>query len=382
MGELLWDSDVLGFGVRRQARAPVYFVKTRIGARQRWLTIGKHGSPWTVETARTRALGILGDIAQGKDPASLRDTNSKLPTVAAAARLYLETEVDPQKRPSTAAQYRDILERVCMPAVGAVRINDLKAQDLANLHFAHRQNPVTANRAIAVMSSFLGWCETKGYRAKGDNPARGIKKFKEKPRQRFLTNRELGRLGIALARAERKNTETPWALAAIRLLLFTGMRRNEVLTLRWEHVSVEKAMLLLPETKTGPRPVYLSAPALEVLSKLPRVKGNPFVIVGEKNGKHLINIAKPWKRICKVARLRDVRIHDLRHSFASVGASGGVSLPIIGKLLGHSQMLTTERYSHLAADPVRAANEAMGRQIAATLKGNRPQVLKLAKTGE
>lgn len=381
LGSILWDADVSGFGVRRQRGNPIYFLKTRIGSRQRWITIGKHGHPWTVDQARNRALAYLGDIAQDKDPATLRDSDAKVPTLAKAVEIYLNKDVDPSKRKSTAAQYRDVLERVCLPIVGQIRVHELKASDVSDLHYQLRKTPVTANRAIAIMSSLLNWCEQAGYRKKDTNPVKGIKKFKEKPRQRYLSIRELGRLGVALSRAERTKTETPWAIAALRLLLFTGMRRNEVLTLRWEHVNIEKSMLFLPETKTGPRVVYLSAPALAVLAGLPRVAKNPFVIVGDKPGSHLVNIAKPWKRVCKVARFRDVRIHDLRHSFASVGASGGVSLPIIGRLLGHSQMITTERYSHLSADPVRAANEAMGNQIAAMLHGKRGNVVPLKHKG-
>lgn len=377
LGSVLWDMDVSGFGVRRQRGYPIYFLKTRIGSRQRWFTIGKHGHPWTVDQARSRALAYLGDIAQDKDPATLRDSDAKVPTLAKAVEIYLAKDVDPSKRKSTAAQYRDVLERVCLPIVGQIRVHEIKTSDVSDLHYQLRKTPVTANRAIAIMSSLLNWCEQAGYRKKDSNPVKGVKKFKEKPRQRYLSIRELGRLGVALARAGRTKTETPWVLAAIRLLLFTGMCRNEVLTLRWEHVNIEKSMLFLPETKTGPRVVYLSAPALAVLAGLPRVAKNPFVIVGDKPGAHLVNIAKPWKRICKVARFRDVRVHDLRHSFASVGASGGVSLPIIGRLLGHSQMITTERYSHLSADPVRAANEAMGNQIAAMLHGKRGNVIAL-----
>jgi integrase len=373
-GSVVWDTEVTGFGVRRQRGAPVYILKTRIGSRQRWFTIGKHGT-WTVEMARKKARAYLGDIAQGKDPATLRDADAQMPTISKAAELYLTTEVEPKKRKSTAAQYRDILERVCLPIVGQIRVHEIKPSDIAGIHLKQQSKPVTANRAIAVMSSLLGWCEHAGFRNKDSNPVRGIRKYKEKPRQRFLSDRELGRLGLALARAERNKTETPWVLATIRLLLFTGMRRSEVTTLLWPHVHLDKAMLMLPETKTGARAVYLSAPAMAVLSMLPRVAKNPHVIVGSKSGSHLVNIAKPWKRICKVARLRDVRIHDLRHSFASVGASGGVSLPIIGRLLGHSQMVTTERYSHLSADPVRAANEAMGSQIAAMLLGRRANTI-------
>jgi integrase len=263
--------------------------------------------------------------------------------------------------------------------VGRLKVIDVRFRDVADLHYKLRETRVTANRAVLFLSSFFSWCERHGLRDKNSNPAVGVEKFKEKRRERFLSDRELSRLGIALARAERKQTETPWALAAIRLLLFTGMRRNEVLTLRWQHVDTSKAMVFLPDSKTGSRAVYLSAPALAVLNSLPRVAKNPYVIVGEKAGKHLINLRKTWVRICKVARLKDVRLHDLRHSYASVGASGGVSLPIIGKLLGHSQGATTERYSHLSADPVRAANEAVGSQIAAMLLGRKAEVVSLTR---
>ena len=377
LGSILWDAEVRGFGVRRQRQLPIYFLKARIGSRQRWFTIGKHGHPWTVAQARSRALAYLGDIAQDKDPATQRDAEAGMPSMAKTAEIYLAKDVDPSKRKSTASQYRDVLERVCIPVVGQIRVHEITANDISDLHYRLRKTPVTANRAIAVLSSLLNWCEQAGYRKKDSNPVRGIKKYREKPRQRFLSIRELGRLGAALSRAERRKTETPWTLGAIRLLLFTGMRRTEVMTLQWEHVNIEKSMLFLPETKTGPRVVYLSAPALAVLADLPRVAKNHFVIVGDKPGSHLVNIAKPWRRISKVARFRDVRIHDLRHSFASVGASGGVSLPIIGRLLGHSQMVTTQRYSHLSADPVRAANEAMGNQIAAMLHGKRGNIVPL-----
>ena len=174
---------------------------------------------------------------------------------------------------------------------------------------------------------------------------------------------------------ERNETETVFALAAIRLLIFTGCRRNEILKLRWIDVDLDKSVIMLPTSKTGRRPVFLSAPALAVLSSLPRVAKNPHVIVGERKGKHLVNLRKVWVRICKVARLKGVRLHDIRHSFASVGVSGGASLPIIGRLLGHTKTATTERYSHLAADPVRAANEAVGNQIEAMMRGQKGEVV-------
>ncbi len=180
---------------------------------------------------------------------------------------------------------------------------------------------------------------------------------------------ELSRLGEALAAGVREGTETMFMIAAIRLLLFTGARLGEILGLRWDYVDIERACLRLPDSKTGQKVLYLNAPALEVLAALPRVEANPYVICGKREGAHLVNLEKPWRRIRARATLDDVRLHDLRHSFASFGAAGGLSLLMIGKLLGHTQAATTERYAHLAADPVRAANEAIGERIAAAMKG-------------
>ena len=180
-----------------------------------------------------------------------------------------------------------------------------------------------------------------------------------------MSEKELATLAGVLVKAERDSSENPFTVAAIRLLIFTGARLSEILNLEWGHVNIERAMLSLPDSKTGKKTIYLSAPALDVLANLPRMDGNPFVICGAVPGAALVNLQKPWGRIRKRAGLEDVRLHDLRHSFASVAASGGLSLPMIGKLLGHTQAATTEKYAHLAADPIRAANEAIGQHIAA-----------------
>jgi integrase len=181
-------------------------------------------------------------------------------------------------------------------------------------------------------------------------------------------------LGDVLREAEQNRSWSPFVIAAIRLLIFTGARLGEILSLRWDYVSEEHRCLFLPDSKTGRKTVRLNAPALEVLQTVPRLEGNPYVICGEKAGQHLVNLEKPWRRIRKSAGLEDVRLHDLRHSFASVAASGGQSLVVIGKMLGHSQPQTTARYAHLADDPVKAATDAVGRQIAAAMDG--------ASTGE
>ena len=374
--EIIWDTKLIGFGVRYQRRDKVFVYKCRIDNRQRWFAIGKYGQPWTVADAENRVKAIQGDIAKELDPAAIRDERIRSPTLRQVGAIFLETVVT-KKRKATQVLYRDFLERLTYPKLGDVKVAQIKFSDIAILHYGLRNTPITANRVIASLSTLFSWCERCGLRPKHSNPVQGVERFAEKSKERFLSPRELARLGVALARAERNQTESVFALAAIRLLILTGCRRNEILELPWKDVKIERAMLLLPETKTGARPVYLSAPALSVLAALPRVSNNPFVIVGEKQGQHLVNLRKPWLRICKVARLRYVRIHDLRHSFARVGVSGGASLPIIGKLLGHTKSSTTEKYSHLAADPVRAVNEAMGDQIATMLRGQKRNVVKI-----
>ena len=378
-GQTVWDTKQTGFGVRCQRRDKIFFFKTRVGNRQRWFTIGKFGQPWTVNGALRRVQAIQGDIARDLDPAAIRDERLRNPTVKEAATAYLSTE-GVKRRPATQVLYGDLFKRLVYQRIGGVKVADVKFSDVANLHHELRATPITANRTVALLSSLFAWCERKGYRAKQSNPATDVERNKERSRERFLSPRELARVGIALSRAERNRTESVFALAALRLLIFTGCRRNEILTLQWKDVHLDRAMLMLPDSKTGARAVYLSAPALKVLSSLPRAAKNPFVIAGERTGQRLVNLRKVWLRICKVARLKSVRIHDLRHSFASVGASGGVPLQVIGKLLGHSKASTTEKYSHLAADPVRAANEAMGNQIAALLQGRKSEVISL-KTG-
>jgi integrase len=376
--EIIWDTKLIGFGVRYQRRDKVFVYKCRIGNRQRWFAIGKYGQPWTVADAECRVKVIQGDIANDLDPAAIREERERNPTLRQAGKIFLETVVT-KRRKATQVLYNDFFERLTYPKLGDVKVAQIKFSDIALLHYGLRKTPITANRVIASLSTLFSWCERCGFRPRYSNPVQGVERFEEKSKERFLSPRELARLGIALTRAERNQTESIYAIAAIRLLMFTGCRRNEILELQWKDVSIDKAMLLLPETKTGARPVYLSAPALSVLAGLPRLRNNPFVIVGEKDGQHLINLRKPWLRICKVARLRDVRIHDLRHSFASVGVSGGASLPIIGKLLGHAKSSTTEKYSHLAADPVRAVNEAMGNQIAAMLSGQKGNVVRFVE---
>ncbi len=206
--------------------------------------------------------------------------------------------------------------------------------------------------------------EVWGWRQDRSNPVRHIEKYKEERRERFLSGEEFVRLGEALTNAATEETESPHLIAAIRLLLLTGARLSEILTLRWDQVDFPQRLLKLSDSKTGAKTIWLNPPALEILTAVPRIKGNPFVIAGGRNGARLVNIHKPWARICARAGLSDLRIHDLRHSYASVAVNAGIGLYLTGTLLGHLRNTTTERYAHLADDPIRNANELVGKHIA------------------
>jgi integrase len=386
-GSIVWDGEVSGFGVRCQVKSKVYILKTAIGGRPRWFTIGRHGSPWTVEKARTRAKKIIGDIADGKDPAKDRDADRNKPTVAELCERYLEDYAKEHKKPSSLNSDQKNIENHVLPLLGREFIASVTLSDIDRFKRAVKDGKTTrerkpgqqggpnvtggkgvANRCLSLLSKMFNLAERWGWRPDGSNPCRHVDRYPENKRERFLSDKELAALADALNKSE---SETPYAIAATRMLIFTGARLGEILHLEWAHVDMERAMLLLPDSKTGQKAVFLSAPALHVLANLPRMENNPHVICGEKDGAHLVNLQKPWQRIRKRAGLEDVRLHDLRHSFASVAASGGLSLPMIGKLLGHTQAATTQRYAHLAADPVRAANEAIGQRIAAAMRGER-----------
>jgi len=238
-------------------------------------------------------------------------------------------------------------------------------RDIAKFHHARRETPIEANRALAVTSTLFNFAERIGYRPDGSNPCRHVEKYPQRHRERFLSADELARLGDALAVYEC----SPYAVAAVKLLVFTGARLGEILGLRWEWIDFERGEARLPDSKTGAKTVHFPPPALAALSELPRIEGNPHVIVGRVPGAALVNLDKPWRAIRKHAGLDDVRLHDLRHAFASIAASSGMGLPIIGKMLGHTQAATTNRYAHLASDPVKAAAAAVAGKIAAAMAG-------------
>lgn len=377
----VWDSELAGFGLKVTPKSrKVFIVQYRFGGRKgvtRRYTIGTYGK-LTVDQARIEAKRLLGEVATGSDPQERKSQQRSILKLHDLLDQFLSMHVDAKLKSSTATEYRRVVSVHVKTRLKDRPIDSIKRADITRLHNSMRESRYQANRTLALLSKFFNWCEKEGHRPDGSNPCRHIEKYKEDKRERFLSRDEVKRLGDALKRAEhvgivvdeKKDTRwfpTPHIAAAIRLLMLTGARLSEVLTLKWEYVDFANARIRLPDSKSGAKTVFLNAPALEVLSNVPRLEENPFVICGEKEGAHLINLQKPWRRIRKEAGLDDIRIHDLRHSFASFAAGAGMSLPMIGALLGHSQPQTTARYAHLADNPVQAASEATARIIDASI---------------
>jgi integrase len=400
----VWDNAVTGFGVRvRTTGAKSYVVVYRAGSGRgapvRRYTIAAVGKI-APERARARAKVILGSVAHGHDPADQKTTERGMPTMAELADRFMAEHVEVKRKGRTAEFYRDILDRIVKPAIGTTKADKLNRLQVAKLHSSLSSTPFQANRVLAVVGSMYAFAGRAGIVPENTNPARRIDKFKESRRERFLTGEELER-GGAIREAEtngipwtvdeskpnakhlpksgnRLTKINPFAVAALRLLLFTGCRLREILHLRWEHVDLERGLLFLPDSKSGRKTVILNAPALTVLNDVQRV--GPYVVPGDDPERPRPDLKRPWDAVTKRAGLTGVRLHDLRHTYASFGAGGGLGLPIIGRLLGHTQAATTARYAHLDNDPLRRASEAIAGRIAAALDGKKAgEVVSIAR---
>jgi integrase len=366
---IAFDTDLPGFGVRVMPSGKRFFlVQYRRHGRTRRVMLGQFGVV-TAEVARREATVMLSSVrGAGGDPAALRDANRQSTTMKELGKRFLEQYVPARCKPTTQAEYRRSVELFLDPHFAKQRVRSVTTADVAEFHGALSHIPYQANRTLGVLSKMMSLAETWGLRDKHTNPCGDIERFPERKRERFLSPTELQRLGQALADAE-VNPESKYAVAAIRLLLLTGCRLAEIQTLEWRYVDLVQKELRLPDSKTGAKTIHLGDSVVLLLETLARVTGNPYVIVGQKEKAHLTDLQRPWRRIRKVAGLSDVRIHDLRHTFASGGLLVGEGLPMIGKLLGHTQVQTTARYAHLASDPLKQAATKISDRLALSLLG-------------
>lgn len=393
-GQTIWDSEVRGFGVRRQIVDRSYVLKCRIERKQIFVTLGKHGAQLTVEQARKKALVALATLLRGDTPSRTENHEPDELSVALFCTRYLSDHAEQHKKPRSISSDRSLIHNHIIPLLGSIHMAAVTRQHIEGLRNdvlvgktapADRKakqlsqrggQPVrggagVANRCLTLLSKMFNLAEDWGLRPQNSNPVRRIKRYREQRCERFLSFDELSRIGSALDDCQNSGRIDIYAATAIRLLVLTGARLNEVLSLEWSWVDLNRRLLLLPDSKTGRKAIKLSQPAIDVLTATPRLELNPFVIVGARPGRHLVNLQKPWQRICDTARVEKVRLHDLRHTFASIAASQGNSLPTIGALLGHRSSLTAARYAHLQQDHVVAANDAVGTALSAALKSKK-----------
>ena len=361
---IVWDDDIKGFGVRvHPTGRKVYIVKYRHEGRSVKVTIGPHG-PVTPAAARARAAEIVTLAKTGRDVSGKTLGQKSSATVADLCERFMKEYAPGHLKPSTARLYRKIIENRILPKLGKRRVSDIGKNDVAGLHHEMRDVPGHANRTLSVLSRMMTLAEVWEMRPEGVNPCRHVKKYPERKRERFLSDDEYRRLGSALREAEREGFVSPAAIAAIRLLMLTGCRSGEIMSLRWEYVDLEMGELRLPDSKTGSKVVHLGDPAVAVLRGISRKEGIPWVFSGTKPGRHMTYLHDAWRRILDRAGIENLRIHDLRHSYASGGLLVGEGLTMIGKLLGHNKVQTTARYAHLANDPLKAAANRIASRIA------------------
>ena len=381
---VIWDLELKGFGLKvTPVGSKIYVVQKRVQGRLRRFTIGRHGSPWTAETARSKALLILAAAVDGQDIMSGARKSSV--TVAGLMDLYF-AEGCRNKKPTTVKNETSFSERHIKPLLGQKKVSAIHAMDIERFMIdvaggktrkREKLGPRAlsivkggkgvANRSRDLLSSALTFAVKKGYRT--DNPAIGVKNYKLPPRERFLSKDEFGRLGRALKEAQ-SSEMNPHAIAAVRVIALSGARCGEIIGLKRDWLDFQASGARLPDSKTGARFLFLGVTAMDVIRLHLQTHESAFVFPATDGSQPFAGLKKIWRQIRKRADLEDVRLHDLRHSYASVGVSNGTSLYVVGKLLGHADADSTKRYAHLADDPLRRAADSISEDIAEMMKSD------------
>ena len=355
--KFVWDRELRGFGLRvSPGGTKAFIVQYRLDGRDQRVTLGRYGV-LTVDEARGQARQLLAAVARGENPK--RKRSKQQPTVREFAQQFIREHVSKRKA-ATQEQYKGLIHNYIEPKLGDLRVLDVGRSDIAELHQSMSDKPYAANRTLAVLSKMLTYAEMEGYRHENTNPCRLVERYEESARERYLSLKELQKLEDQL---RKRQAAEPSVVLAIRLLLLTGARVSEILTLRWENIDSSRGVFCLPDSKSGGKDIPVSETALDMLKSVPEDERGEWVIPGRFEGRPLSGLRHQWERIRTDAELEGVRIHDLRHTFASIGASMGHSLPMLGGLLGHTQAATTQRYAHLYQDPLRAAADQIAERV-------------------
>lgn len=326
----LWDGSLGGFGVKAlPSGKKVFLVKYRTNgggrnAPQRWLTLGTYGH-LTLDDGRRLAQRTLAAVAEGKDPQGVK-FEQRAAAVFADVWNRFDTDILPSRKPTTAKEYRSQWEKLIEPKFGKQRVEAITTSEIDRFHKSMRSSPYRANRVLALLRRLMSLAEAWGMRPAGTNPCSRVEQFKERARERYLDAAELKSIGKAIDELVAEKAILATAGNAVELLALSGARSNEVLNAEWDWIDAERGMMLLPDSKTGSKPIYLSEAAIEVLERQrPLSKGSDYVFPSPRGDKPYVNLRKSWVQICERAKITGVRLHDLRHTVASVTGSRATS---------------------------------------------------------